>query len=73
MSDEEQKYILRKIVKIREKLEKLEKAVTENLISEETYVSRKILKEEVDSLDWDFEVKLDFDWRLTEKEFQITK
>ena len=73
MSDEEQKYILRKIVKIREKLEKLEKAVTENLISEETYVSRKILKEEVDSLDWDFKVKLDFDWRLTEKEFQITK
>ena len=42
----------------------------EKLISEGTYVSLKSLIEEVSGLELDFQIKLDFDWRLAEEEFK---
>ena len=41
----------------------------EKLISKTTYICRKKLKEEVGGLAWDFEFTIDFDWRLSEEEY----
>ena len=71
MLDKEQKQVLRTIQKIRVKLDKLEKSVKEKLISEGTYVLLKSLIEEVSGLELDFQIKLDFDWRLAEEEFKV--
>ena len=69
MSEKEKQDRLRSIERIKEKLRKLERAVERKVISEKTFFYFKSLKEEVFGLAWDFEFKLDIDFRLFEEEF----